>query len=397
MSKTSRRSFLRTGLAGAAGVVALRPSVYPQSLVKNDRNIITRKLGRTGLTVPVISFGVMRADNPALCKAAYDNGITMFDTANGYQNGNNEQMLGNIFKDLPRESIIVETKVKAAGVGNDGGPTSQTTGEDFIEKFNVSLGRLKLEYVDTLFVHGVSNPELLEHKPILAALDKLRKQKKVRFIGFSTHSNMAAVINAAADSRNWDVILTSYNFRLNNLDEVNSAIKKAASAGAGIVAMKTMAGGGFMDKEKTRPVNASAALKWALSNEDICTAIPGMTTFDHLDANLKVLEDISMTEQDKKDILAAATLQGMFCSGCNGCSGQCPSGLPVQELMRAYMYAYGYSNPSLAYSLLGELGTGPAPCMNCDTCTVSCRSNFRVREKITDISRLVNVPSDFIV
>lgn len=397
MKKTNRRSFLRTSLTGAAGVMAFSPVTNREPLKMPDRKIITRKLGKTGLTVPVISFGVMRADNPSLCKAAYERGIALFDTANGYQNGNNETMLGNLFKDLPRESIILETKVKPAGVGQDGRPTDQTTADDFLEKFSTSLTRLKMDYVDTLFIHGVNNPELLEHKPILSALEKLKKQKKVRFAGFSTHNNMAAVIDVAANLERWDVILTSYNYRINNLDEMNAVLRKAGKAGIGIIAMKTMAGGGYMDKEKTKPINASAALKWALSNNDICTAIPGMTTFDHLETNIKVLEDISMTEQEKADLVAAASLPGMYCSGCNGCNGQCPAGLPVPELMRAYMYAYGYSNPSLAYSLLGELGTGPAPCINCDNCTVECRSNFRVREKIADVSRIVNVPSDFIV
>ena len=44
----------------------------------------------------------MRADNPNLCKAAYEKGIKLFDTANGYQNGNNETMLGNLLKNYPR-------------------------------------------------------------------------------------------------------------------------------------------------------------------------------------------------------------------------------------------------------------------------------------------------------
>ena len=57
------------------------------------------------MKVPVISFGVMRADNPNLCKAAYEKGIKLFDTANGYQNGNNETMLGNLLKDYPRNSF----------------------------------------------------------------------------------------------------------------------------------------------------------------------------------------------------------------------------------------------------------------------------------------------------
>jgi len=179
MNRTNRRSFIRTGLAGAAGVVAFSPAIYRESSKVPERNIITRKLGKTGLTVPVISFGVMRADNPGLCKAAYDNGITMFDTANGYQNGNNESMLGKLFKDLPRKSIILETKVKAAGVGRDGKPTSETTSEDFIQKFNTSLSRLQMDYVDILFVHDISNPEMFEYKPIINAIEKLKKQKKI--------------------------------------------------------------------------------------------------------------------------------------------------------------------------------------------------------------------------
>jgi ferredoxin-like protein FixX len=64
--------------------------------------------------------------------------------------------------------------------------------------------------------------------------------------------------------------------------------------------------------------------------------------------------------------------------------------------MRAYMYAYGYSNPSMAYSLLGELGTSENPCKDCSTCNVNCTKNFNVKSKIADISRLVNVPIEFL-
>jgi uncharacterized protein len=396
MSYFNRRKFLRTGLTGAAGVMALSSSVIPPISTKTEKNIITRTLGRTALKVPIVSFGVMRADNPALCQAAYDNGIVLFDTANGYQNGNNETMLGNLFSKVPRQSFILETKVKPAGIGRDGKPTDQTTAEDFLEKFKTSLSRLQMDYVDILFIHDISNPEMLEYKPIINAVEKLKKEKKARYIGFSTHNNMAGVINAAADSEKWDVILTSYNFKLNNIDEMNAALRKANKAGIGIIAMKTIAGGGFLDKEKTKPINSAAAIKWALSNSDVHTAIPGMTTFDHLDINLKLLEDITLTDQEKKDLFIASNDAGMFCSGCNSCLTDCVLKLPVPELMRAYMYAYGYSNLPMAYNLLGDLGTGSSPCINCETCSVTCKSRFTVKEKITDISRLVNVPYDFI-
>jgi len=392
----NRRGFLKTGIAGAAGI-AFSPTIIPPVAQFAEENIIYRTLGRTGLEVPVISFGVMRSDNPALCKAAYEKGIKLFDTANGYQNGNNETMLGNLFRDIPRDSFFLATKVKAAGMSREGAPSAETTAEDFLSKFNTSLTRLQMDYVDILYVHDISNPEYLEYKPILNAVKKLKKDGKVRFMGFSTHRNEAVVIDAAASKGDWDVILTSYNFQQAYRKELDAAIHKAAEAGIGIVAMKTLAGGGFLDKEKTKPINTTAALKWALSNSDIHTTIPGMTQFDQLDLNIKILSDVTLTEQEKKDILIAGRQPGLFCSGCEECIPACPFKLSVPDLMRAYMYAYGYSNPLQAHALLNELGYGNDPCRNCTgTCSVKCSRDFNVKGKIADISRLVDVPSEFL-
>jgi uncharacterized protein len=396
MARFSRRGFLRTGITGAAGIVAFSP-IASKEASQQGKNIVYRTLGKTGMKVPVISFGVMNADNPNLCKAAYEKGITFFDTANGYQNGNNEIMLGNLLKNYPRKSFILETKVKPAGISKEGTPSAQTTAEDFLAKFQTSLKRLQMDYVDNLFVHDIRNPELLTYKPIIDVLTDLKKKGKTKFIGFSTHANMAAVITAAASTNTWDVILTSYNYKLDNIPEMEAALKKANNAGIGIVAMKTIPGGGFLDKARTKQVNTTAAIKWVLSNPNVHTVIPGMTAFDQLDLNAKIMEDITMTDQEKKDILIAKAAPGLFCTGCSNCLRTCPLKLPVPDLMRAYMYAYGYANPAMAYDLLGELGTGSSPCSDCQSCQVRCSNKFDVKEKISDISRLVNVPADFIV
>ncbi len=396
MVSINRRGFLKRGITGAAGIVALSPSIVAAPEDTKQGNIIYRTLGKTGMKIPVISFGVMRADNPNLCKAAYDKGIKLFDTANGYQNGNNETMLGNLLKDYPRNSFYLATKVKPAGVDREGKPSSETTVEDFLEKFNTSMSRLKMDYVDILYVHDISNPELLEYKPIINAVKKLKRDGKIKYMGFSTHRNEPLVIDAAASMNTWDVILTSYNFKQAYTSELTSAIKKANQAGIGIIAMKTLAGGGFLDKEKTKPINSTAALKWVLSNDDVTTAIPGMTEFDQLDLNAKIMADITVTDEERKDLMIASAETGLYCTGCSKCLASCPMNLPVPDLMRAYMYAYGYSNPSMAYSLLEELGTSDNPCSGCDTCKVDCTKKFNIKEKIADISRLVNVPADFL-
>ena len=392
----NRRGFLRTGIAGAAGIMAFSPSIISASSLVQENDIIYRTLGKTGLKIPVISFGVMRADNPWLCKAAYEKGIKLFDTANAYQNGNNETMLGNVLNEYPRDSFYLATKIKPAGLDKEGKPTKQTTTDDFLEKFSISLTRLRMDHVDILYVHSVNNPEVLSFKPILEALKKLRKEGKVRFVGLSTHSNEATVIKTATEKGKWDVILTSYNFMQTYAAEMQSAIRNASEKGIGIVAMKTLAGGGFFDKEKTKPINTTAALKWALSNPDITTAIPGMTDFDQLDLNVKMLTDITLTDKEKSDLIIPTAESGLYCNGCNTCVAQCTRSLPVPDLMRAYMYAYGYSNPAMAHSLLNEIGTSDNPCNKCGECTVDCIKKFRVREKIADISRLVNVPVEFL-
>jgi len=394
MGRITRRGFLKTGIAGA-GMAALSPSVISSVAPARNEDIIYRTLGRTGLKVPVISFGVMRSDNPGLCKAAYDKGIKLFDTANSYQGGNNETMLGNLFQDYSRDSFILATKVKPAS-DRDGKPNDDTSPDSFLEMFSTSLKRLQMDYVDILYVHDISNPEMLDYKPIINAVQKLKKDGKIKYIGFTTHRNEARVIDAAADMDIWDVILTQYNYRLSSLNELNAAIKKAAGAGKGIVAMKTLAGGGFLDRERTKPMNTTAAIKWVLSNPDVHTTIPGMTNFDQLELNEKILTDITLTDKEKSDLVAAINEPGLFCSGCRQCIASCPYNLPVPDLMRAYMYAYGYMNPSMAKSLLGELGINSDPCSNCETCSVRCTNNFKVKEKIADISRLVSVPDEFL-
>jgi len=394
MKRITRRGFLKTGIAGA-GMMAIPSTMASAALSIQDQNIVYRTLGRTGLKVPVVSFGVMRSDNPGLCKAAYEKGIKLFDTANGYQGGNNEIMLGNLFKGMKRDSFFLATKVKPER-DREGKPNDQTSPEKFLEMFNTSLSRLQMDYVDILYVHDISHTDLLEYKPLINAAKGLKKSGKAKFLGFSTHRNEPAVINAAAELDTWDVILTQYNYRLANAADYTSAIRKAADAGIGIVAMKTLAGGGFLDRERTKPMNTTAAIKWVLSNPGVSTTIPGMTSFDQLELNAKILADISFTEQEKQDLLAANAEPGLLCSGCGQCLKECPHNLPVPDLMRAYMYAYGYSMPSMAKSLVAEIGIRGNPCLSCDECKIKCYRNFQIKEKITDISRLAGIPNEFL-
>src|ERR1700757_1143298 len=73
--------------------------------------VLQRTLGKTGLTLPVVSMGVMNADVPGLLRRAYELGMRHFDTAAVYQNGRNEEMVGRVIKEMGvRDKVVISTK-----------------------------------------------------------------------------------------------------------------------------------------------------------------------------------------------------------------------------------------------------------------------------------------------
>lgn len=397
----NRRRFLLSSVLGASGVVAGATGLKSQGGVLStsnveSANVVYRTLGKTGIKLPVISMGVMRADNPNLVKAALAKGIVHLDTANGYQQGRNEEMLGKLLVDYPRESYIIATKVKPGGRDRKTGLyTEKTTEEDFLKKFDESMERLGIDYVDILYHHSQSKREAALYEPVLNAMKKIKESGRAKHLGISTHKNEPEIIQAAIDSGVYEVVLTAYNFKQSHIPEMNKALENATKAGLGIVGMKNLAGG-FLDKEKQKPVNAKAALKWALKNPNIHTLIPGFTSFEQLDDCVLVMTDTEMNSQEKDDLMAATSEQGMYCNACSLCVPQCKKDLPVPELMRAYMYTYGYGELKKAQDLLTSLDLSDNPCNDCNDCTISCVKEFSVADKITDVARLTNVPSDFL-
>jgi len=253
-----------------------------------------------------------------------------------------------------------------------------------------------MDYVDILYLHAVSQEDYLYNENFVEAMKQLKEQGKAKHLGFSTHRNMADLINATVERGFYEVILTTYNFRYADDEKLNGALKSAHDAGIGIVGMKNMAGG-YLDEEKTKPVNGKAALKFALSNAHVHTCIPGIVSYEMLMENWSVAKGVNLTPTEEQDLQLALNETGMFCKGCDGCAGQCVYDLPVSDLMRSYMYNYGYSFPAKARDTVIALGISDDPCAGCTDCTVNCPEGFDVKTKITNIARIQNVPNEFLV
>jgi len=392
----SRRDFIKKGLTGITAA-AIAPSLIKSEVRKSEeKNVIYRTLGKTGMKVPVVSMGVMNAENPKLVEAALENGMTYLDTAWVYQRGKNEEMLGKVLQGVKRDSYFIATKV----FGNHGDRktglyTDKTDPVDFLEKFETSLKRLKLDYVDVLFLHSAKRKETVTFKPLLDVMLKLKKEGKTKFIGVSTHKNEPEVIRAAADSGVHDVVLTAYNFLQPHIKEMNQAIDYAAGKGVGIISMKTQAGV-YWDKEKLHPINMKAALKWSLQNKNVHTSIPGFTTFDQLNTDLEVMKDLTLTGQEIIDLKLKEKYTGLYCRQCDSCTGQCSKGVDIPTLMRSYMYAFGYRNLLQAKDTLADIDLKNLPCNDCSVCEVKCAVGFDIKGKINEIAKIDSIPDTFL-
>lgn len=406
MEKHPRREFLKKGLAGICGAAVVpgilnarsTPAPSPAPAAGAARSLPSRPLGKTGLTTPLISMGTAEAPTVEFIRQGYDAGIKFFFSATYYGHGNNERLVGQALKDLPRDSFVVGTAATADGTNPRGGTLPKDMkAEAYVKTAEESLKRFGLERIDMLFLPFAEKREFIVFDPVLEAMTTLKKQGKIRFAGIATHSGCDVALKAAADAKAYDVVMTSYNFQIQNKEAMDEALAYAAKAGVGVFAFKTTSGAAS-DKNRTRPFNSSAALKWVLQSPHISSIISGMSSLEQMRKNLEMIKDLKMSGQELEDLkLAQAQPElGLYCQQCRRCEAQCPAGLDIPTLMRSYMYAYGYRNAAQARHTLETVELGGDPCGACETCLVECASGFNVRERIQDIARLKNVPLEFL-
>ncbi len=404
-SKThlSRREFLTKGSAGLGCLSLLGMSATAISPAKEEnpvekkKNVIYRKLGRTGLQIPVISMGVMNASLKDLVMESYNLGIRHFDTAWGYQRGNNEKMIGEAIKQLGvRDKVIIGTKIPLQGHEQEKRSHDEIK-QIFLDRFTDSLKRLQTDYVDILYFHSIYGPEQLNLPPVLEAFTELKKKKKIRFAGFSTHANMTAILNEAVKSNFYDVALISFNYAMAENKEYLTAMKNAASKGIGLIAMKTQCKQGWYksnvpsDQQKyyEGKIMHSALLKWVLKHEFITTAIPGYVTYQEMQTDFPVAYDIKFSQEEKKfleDRNIKTSLKSC-CQQCYECVSTCPKNVDIPTLMRTHMYAANYSNFSQARDTFNAIpeAQGLKSCTDCTVCTAHCVNRVDIHGKIEEL------------
>jgi predicted aldo/keto reductase-like oxidoreductase len=337
-----------------------------------------RRFGRTELNMPVISCGGMRyqfkwqdvppqdipranQENLEACiHRALELGINHIETARGY--GTSEMQLGELLPKLPRDKMIVQTKV-----------TPRATAEEFLKTFDDSMNYLKLEHVDLLSLHGINNRQTLDwslqKNGCLAAARKLQKEGRCRFIGFSTHATTDIILEAV-NTGEFDYVNLHWYF-VNDLNW--SAVQAAHRHDMGVFIISPNDKGGKLYEPGPKISELCAPLSpmkfndlYCLNRQEVHTLSCGAakpTDFDEHVAALKFYDDIPRTVAPVEKRLRAE-MENIL--GTDWCAhwfeglpnyDDIPGQINVSEILRLWTYAKPLGLLAwgrMRYNLLGQ-------------------------------------------
>jgi hypothetical protein len=337
-----------------------------------------RRFGRTGLVMPVISCGGMRyqhkwqdappaeipPDNQANVEAcihrAFELGINHIETARGY--GTSDMQLGSVLPLLPRDKIIVQTKV-----------TPRATPEEFLAAFDTSMKHLRLDHVDLLSLHGVNNGQTLEWSlrrgGCLEAARKLQAGGRCRFVGFSTHGTTPTILDAI-NSGGFDYVNLHWYF----VNDLNWPCVQAATArDMGVFIISPNDKGGKLYEPSEKMSRLCAPLTPMQFNDLYCLARPEVHTlscgvskpsdFDEHVAVLEFYDNIPATIAPIEKRLREEMIRTL---GADWCArwreglpefSETPGNINLTEILRLWTYAKSLDLVpwgKMRYNLLGQ-------------------------------------------
>lgn len=275
-----------------------------------------KTLKKSGLLISEVSFGCMslKADNKhndSILKKAVSEGISLFDTADLYENGDNEKLLGNALKGI-RNEVLISTKV-----GNrwkdDGSGWEWTPRKSYILKaIDESLKRLQTDHIDLYLLHGGTIEDPIDE--VIEAFERLTNSGKIRAYGIS--SIRPNVIREYVERSNIAAVMMQYSLLdrrpeetvLQLLADNNIGVFARGTVGSGLLADKQAKSYLDLSKEKVEAIvntfknnlpedrsSAETAIRYVIDNPAITAAVVGIRTSEQLKDALEAANAASLT------------------------------------------------------------------------------------------------------
>ena len=363
----SRRELLALGSTAGAGLLLTNSmgTHVANAAKKRLPRVPRRVLGKTGKTIPILLVGgAVKLDpvfDPKLAEALRY-GVNYIDAADCYSGGACEPAVASFLtRAKARPKVWITSK------------SDEHEPEPFRKTVEESLMRLQTSYINLYFLHALKDPKYL-NPALLKVVEKLKREGKIRFFGFSCHDgNVAELLNLASKLPWIDAVMFRYNFRRYGDKELNRAIDACARANVGLIAMKTQ-GSEASFRTRWEPFKQTgkwnkhqAVLKAVWADERISAAVSHMDTLEKMRENIAAAVDrTSLSQQESQELRRyAEDTRSASCDGCDHlCSAAVDAPVQIGDTMRYLMYHDVYGEQEKARALFSRLPT-PARELSC--------------------------------
>jgi predicted aldo/keto reductase-like oxidoreductase len=297
-----RREFLRQ-----ISVLAFSfPLLSFNSKGVDEKVIPKRVLGRTGEMVSLLTIGgfhvgapeVTEEDAIAIIRKSIDHGVNFMDNAWSYHDGRSETIMGQALKDGYRKKVLLMTKLMARTV------------EDSKRQLETSLKRFDLDKVDLLQFHAIGHKEgdvdAIYNSGMIDWAMEMRAQKVIRYIGFTGHSDPAALIDMIKRGYEWDTVQMPLNIGdyHRTLSFEKHVLPLAVENNIGVIGMKSNGMGRLGKSAIATPLEG---LRYTMSLP-VSTVASGIDSLKILDENLSVCHNFKpYTETEIKELLSRSS------------------------------------------------------------------------------------------
>ena len=364
-----------------------------------------KKLGFGMMRLPLLSAeDPTKVDVEQVCRmvdAFLEAGFTYFDTAYMYHNYTSECFVKEaLVKRHPRESFLLADKLPSMMLKEEG---------DQERIFAEQLEKCGVDYFDYYLVHclDVENYAKAKKFDSFGFVSKLKKEGKVRKIGFSFHDSAEVLDEILCDHPEVDFVQIQLNYMDWESESVQSrkCYEVCRKHQKPIIVMEPVKGGmlakvspraqALLAKEHSDWSPASWAIRYAASCEGVFMVLSGMSNMEQLIDNMSYMQDfIPLTEYEK--VLLAQTAQileediAVACTACRYCVEGCPKQIEIPKYFALYNALQGETDPAALRAEYEELTKNhgkASDCIRCKKCMKACPQHIRIIAALKNVAQ----------
>lgn len=353
-------------------------------------------------------FGCMRlpmkekqVDYEETCKMVdvfLENGFNYFDTASGYLGGKSEIALREcLVKRYPREDYILVNKLTNNYFNSE---------EEIRPFFNRQLEACGVEYFDFYLMHA-QNAEFFEKYKKCRAYETafdLKKEGKVKRVGISFHDKAEVLDRILTEYPQIEVVQIQFNY----VDYEDAGIEGrkcyevCVKHKKPVIVMEPVKGGSLIElPQKAQEIldelkggsNASYAIRFAASFDNIMMVLSGMSNMEQMEDNISYMKEFQPLSKEEHEaiqrVCAVFKSQDLIpCTACKYCVDGCPMNIPIPDLFAVMNGRKTYEtwNGNWYYMVHTQNAGKASDCIKCGKCEEVCPQHLNIRDLLEDVA-----------